>query len=97
MSEASIVLPLPGNSATFHDAIVLERGQDRRTLLRILSNSRHREPLSRRLTQMVSEQWQSMFEVPLPCNSLVVAHIGSGDADCVALREVLNELLAAVA
>lgn len=97
MPEVSILLPLPGRSATFYGAIVLERGQDRRTLVRLLPSSQHHGPLTQRLDSLVEENWRIMFPVHLPCNSIAVAHIGTGDPNCPSLRQVLNELLVEVA
>lgn len=96
MSVTTIDLPQVGQTATLLDTVVVERGQDRRTLLRVVPASLHHDHVLRRLSALTSERWQELFSLPIN-GSTVVVHLGSGRNDCSALRTVLEALLADVA
>lgn len=92
MSVTTIELPPVGQTATLLDTVVVERGQDRRTLLRIVPQSVHGVHVSRRLSELTSERWHEVFPLPIK-GGMAVVHLGSGKNECPALRAVVEELL----
>lgn len=93
--ESSITLPKRGQSQKIRGVIVLERGDYRRTLIRVL-DGKYAPTFSTKLAKMSRERMLEIASVNLPDGPAFV-HLGCEEEDCPHLRSVVNSLFTEVA